>query len=51
VEGQPIFDTYTDGGYKRLEIPDSYFNFDDCWLDADDESLEKLQQAGGAMRV
>lgn len=50
VEGRPRFDPSSESGYIGLEIGDFYFKFDDCWLDADDETLAKLD-GGGVLRA
>lgn len=46
LEGRPRFDPSSESGYIGLEIGDFYFKFDDCWLDADDETLAKLDGRG-----
>jgi hypothetical protein len=51
VEGRPRFDPSSESGYIGLEIGDFYFKFDDCWLDADDEALAKLDRPDGTLRV
>src|SRR4030095_10963924 len=51
IEGKPIFEPDSESGYSGIEVGEFYFGFDDCWLDVDDEDLEKLERAGGAMRI
>jgi hypothetical protein len=51
VEGKPVFEPDSESGYLGIEIGAFYFNFEDCWLDVEDEDLDKLRRAGGAMRI
>lgn len=50
AEGAPDFDVVDFDRFLGFKVGGRYFNFqDDCWLTEAD--LEKLQQAGGVMRV
>lgn len=51
VEGGAILDPSSESGYVGLEIREFYFNFEDCWLNVEDEDLAELEQARGAMRI
>jgi hypothetical protein len=51
VEGRAIFEPDSESGYNGIEIGELYFGFDHCWLDVRVEDLEKLDRAGGTMRI
>jgi len=51
VEGKPIFDPSSESGYIGIEIREFYFDWTDCTLNVKDGDLEKLERAGGVMRI
>jgi len=47
----PSFEPDSEIGYTGIQVEEVYFEFDDCWLDVKYTALEKLEWAGGAMRL
>lgn len=51
IEGTPSFEPDSECGYTGIQVEELYFKFDDCWLNVNYPDFEKLERAGGAMRI